>query len=261
MTDNIHMKRLILIILFFVSAAYSKECIVETAYKPAAAGDCIHCLPEVKSPGEKASKLIAPLMDFVSNKSEQQEVINRYKGYTHFLNSRKNKLECSNYKAVAGKFQKDFQKELSECEKGPDLIDRRKIICEWVLNTYSDKITESFYAHWTQYDAKGNPQLIAGRTKEQLEGPIRSHEAWCRKVKNNYKQKMFISCGEVTDWVREFDIVKRVSESMKKDRETESAGTSTQKDRKSLFDEGCKYFENNPATTFTKDLYMECLTR
>lgn len=234
---------------------------MEITQKGVNSNDCIHCMAEVKTPSERADKLMSPLVDLYSNAKEQQERIAQFKGYAQFLNGQKNKNECSNYKAVMLKFQKDFQKELAECEKGPVLLDRRKVICEWVLNTYSDKVIESFYAHWSVTGPKGEVKLIPGRTKEEIEGPIRAHESWCRKVRGNYKNKMFINCGEVTDWVKEFDLVKRVSESMKRDMESQNAAKPSSDDRERLFEEGCKYFDSNPATTFTKDLYLKCLTR
>lgn len=255
------MKALILFVLLTSSKAYSKECAVDMTPKGANPNDCIHCTADMKTPVGKAGNTFDGVMNFVSNKEEQQKSIAKYKATLSFLNSKKNKTECSNYNAIASKYKSEFRKDLNECEEGPDMLDRRKMLCDYVLNTYSSSIIDTFYAHWSKTGANGKPELIPGRFKEQIEGPIRAHDSWCRKVKANYKNKMFISCGEVAEWVREFDYVKKISDSMRRDREAHEVTVSTEDIRKKQFDEGCKYFETHPATTLTKDLYLECITR
>lgn len=255
------MKILIILMSFLPFISFAGDCVVDLSPGGANPKDCIHCTEQMKTPGDKVHSTFASVNDFITNKDDQKKMIDTFKGYERFLNSQKNKNTCSNYDSILKKFQKDFKKELAECEKGPAMFDRNKMLCEWVLNNYSNKVIDTFYAHWTKIGANGQPTLIPGKTKEQIEGPIRAHESWCRKVKSNYKNKMFINCGDVTDWVREFDIVRKVSESMRRDRENQEAAKATSSDRNKLFEEGCKYFETNPATTFTSQLYLECITR
>lgn len=255
------MNGLVLLFLPFLSMnSFAKECMVEIN-APVKAQDCIHCAAELRAPSDKAERLLNPLVDLYTNAKEQNQAIAEFKGHEQFLNSRKNKNECSNYPQVLAKFNKSFQKELSECEKSPGLLDRKKLLCDWVLNTFNEKMRDSFYAHWSELGPKGEVKLIAGRTKEQIEGPIRAHDAWCRKVRKNYKNKTSVYCTDVSGWVAEFDLVKRVSESMKRDLERKEETQPTDADRQRMFLEACKQFDNTPATTFTKDLYMECVTR
>lgn len=253
--------KILIVLLLFSSASYAKEECMVNIGASARLDDCIHCSGSVQAPGDKADKLLSPLVDLYTNSKEQKQVIAEFKGYELFLNSQKNKSECSNYPLVLAKFNKNFQKELSECEKSPGFLDRKKLVCDWVLSTYNDKIRDSFYAHWSVIGPKGEVKFIPGRTKEQIEGPIRAHEAWCRKVRKNYKYKTPIYCTDITDWVAEFDLVKRVSESMKRDLEKKEEAVPTEAERQRMFLESCKVFENTPATSFTKDLYMECATR
>ena len=255
------MKSLLLIYSFiFAGQAFSRECsiaLLDDSKNP----DCVHCGSDLKSPGDKAESMGKGLLDFVGNKKEQRAQISKLKSYSNFLTNEKNKKECSNYKSLESTFKNEFRNELIKCEKGPESLDRNKMICEFVLSHYSQKIIDTFYAHWTTYGKDGKPKLISGRTKEQIEAPIRAHYAWCTKVEATYKNKLFINCGDVKGWVQEFDTAQRITAALKKNRETQESVKPVETSREEMLNEACKYFENNPATTFTRDLYLTCVTR
>lgn len=255
------MKRLLIAFSFLLPiVAHSRECTI-VPLDESKSPDCVHCGSELKTPGDKSESMGKGLMDFVGNKKEQRAQIAKFKSYSAFLINPKNKKECSNYKSLEATFKNEFRTELMKCEKGPESLDRNKMICEYVLSDYSQKITDTFYAHWTSYGSDGKPKLIPGRTKEQIEAPIRSHHAWCTKVEAAYKNKLYINCGEVKEWVSEFDTAQRISAALKKNREVQEASKSVEKSREEMLNQACKYFDNNPATTFTKDLYLTCVTR
>ena len=111
--------------------------------------------------------------NLLSDKDDQLFVVNKLKAYSQILNSPKAKLACSNYKKLLDDYQMVLQKELGECEKGPTTFyDRRKVVCNYVLNDYSQKIIETFYRHWSKLGADGKSVMIAGKAMEQIEGPI-----------------------------------------------------------------------------------------
>lgn len=253
---------LILLMSFIQNVLAAEECVIDfNKYKTLAPRDCVSCQNDINIPSDKIEKLVNPVINFVTDSNDQSVVLRRLKVLEHFLSGKSNAARCSNYKKLASDFSKEFKSYVSLCEKGPDLLDTRKPICEWVLSTYSSKVTDTFYAHWTEYGPKGEPKLIPGRYKEDLEPAIRAHESWCRMVKKNYKNKIYLDCNDVTSWVSEFNITKKVSEAMKRDMEAhEESSSSPEERRQKMFQEGCKYFEKNPATTFTKDLYLNCIT-
>jgi hypothetical protein len=253
------MKTLIFLVLLASTQVYSKECVVDTKSSGANPNDCIHCTTDVKSPAGKAGSTFDGVMNFVTNKDDQQKTVSKFKATLNFLNSKKNKAECSNYNVIATNHKNEFKLELAECEEGPDLLDRRKMLCEYVLNAYSNAVIDTFYSYWSRTGANGKPEFIPGRYKEQIEGPIRAHDSWCKKVKANYKNKMYISCGEVSNWVDEFNITKRVGEAMKRDMETKEESISPAEKRKKMLENACKYFDTHDPTTFTKDLYLQCI--
>lgn len=254
------MKTLIFFVLLFSSQVFSKECTVNVNSNGANPNDCIHCTTEVKTPAGKAGGTFDGVMNFVTNKDDQQKAVTKYKATANFLNSKKNKAECSNYNAIADAHKNEFKKDLSECEEGPDMLDRRKMLCEYVLNTYSNTVIDTFYAYWSRTGANGKPEFIPGRYKEQIEGPIRDHDSWCKKVKANYKHKMYISCGEVANWVEEFNITKRVGEAMKRDMQTKETPISAAEKRKKMMEDACKIFDEKGINQFTKGLYLaECI--
>lgn len=255
------MKTIIILGTLFISTMTSaKDCVINPL-EDSKSPDCVHCGSDIKTPGDKSESLGKGLLDFVGNKKEQRSQITKLKSYSAFLSNAKNKKECSNYKSLESTFRTEFQTELGKCEKGPESLDRNKMLCEYVLSDYSQKIMDTFYAHWTSYGNDGKPKLIPGRTKEQIEGPIRAHSTWCKKVEATYKNKIYINCGEVKEWVNEFDTVQRITAALKKNRESQEESKPVEKSREEMLNQACKYFDNNPATTFTRDLYLACVTR
>lgn len=253
--------KLFLSFCFISINSYAVDCIVTITPSSQSEKDCIVCKNEIRTPSDKVANLVNPIVGFVTDSAEQKQKLDRLKGYALFLNNKSNMKSCDNYKSLVEKFNKDFQKELVECEKGIDLLERKKIVCEWVLNTYNGQIVDSFYRHWSLVKPDGKVEFIAGRTMEQLEMPIRSQHNWCKKAQKAFKSKVFIHCGDLDRWVEELNISKRVSESMKRDMNSKNEKSNSESDRKSMLDQACQYFENNAATTFTKDLYLNCLDR
>lgn len=261
------MKLLICKIFLFISMAINghlqatEVCKVDFEnYKLQAPIDCIKCQEDMKIPSDKVESTVNPLINFVTGSKEQQEQIRKFKVMDHFLSSKENIKKCSNYKAFSLNFSKDFQVYVNSCEKGPDIIDRKKVICDWVLPKYSEKVTDSFYAHWTTYGADKKIKLKPGKYKEDIEPAIRAHEYWCRQVEKNYKNKIYLGCNDAKDWVKEFDLVKRVSVSVRRDMEVQDNPKNSEEIREKIFKERCAYFEKNPATTFTSSLYLSCIT-
>lgn len=254
------MKILIMAFTFYFSSeAFASECVVGD--KPLPSKDCVHCNETPKAPTESLPKAMGAFSNLLNDKDDQLALVNKLKAYSQVLNTPKAKSECSNFKKLMSDYQAIFQKELGECEKGPTtFFDRRKVVCNYVLNDYAQKILETFYAHWSKPGPDGKPVVIAGKTMEQIEGPIRAHDSWCKKVKKSYGTKLFLSCGEVENWVGQFNITKKVHESMVKDMASSDSAKDSTVDRQKLFEEGCKYFDKNPATTFTSGLYMKCIT-
>ena len=168
---------------------YSKECLIPLQSN-GPAKDCIHCAKEVVSPGEKVAGLIKPIVNFVTDSDEQKAKLIKLKSTAYFLNSSSNKLECANYKNVMQSFSQEFQKNLVECEKGLDLLEKKKIVCTWILNTYNEEVISSFYSHWSTVNSNGKAEYIAGRSIDQIEGPIRAQHSWCKKISVKNKGKI-----------------------------------------------------------------------
>jgi len=249
-----------LFILAFKS--FSADCPINfETYNLDVGEDCSVCGGKSPSVQNSIASTVSPVIGFVTNSEEQKKEIRKFKVLEHFLSKEIHKKQCSNYGELKLRFQREFKAKLELCEKGPDLLERTKVTCQFVLETFSRKMTDSFYAHWSTVDTKGNVTLIAGRYKEQIEQPIRSHFMWCQKVKKNYKQKIYVDCKDAEDWVSEFNRLKKISESVRRDLEQSVENSSSEDLRRKMFQEGCKYFDNNPATTFTRDLYMACLTQ
>lgn len=230
-------------------------------YRLQAPIDCYKCVYDQKFPSDKVEQTVNPVMGFIMDSEENQILLRKMQVMEHFLRGKNNATTCSNYNDLKKQFNTEFTQQVALCEKGPDLLNKKKKVCSWVLETYAKAINDSFYSYWSYLDEKGNVQFIKGRNKEDLEPSIRSFNNWCNKVLGNYKNKIFLSCSEARDWVKEFDMVKRISDSIKKSLEDSQAKESPEDARKKMFDEGCKYFDKNAATTFTKDLYLACLTR
>jgi hypothetical protein len=256
-------KNFIFFIMAFVCQVKAAEvCKIDFGnYKLQAPVDCVKCQTDIKIPSDKVESTVNPLINFVTGSKEQQELIRKFKVMDHFLSSKENAKRCSNFKDLSQNFSKEFQSYVTSCEKGPEVIDRKKVICEWVLPKYSEKVTDSFYAHWTTYGPDKKIKLKPGKYKEDLEPAIRAHEYWCRQVEKNYKNKILLNCTDVKDWVKEFDLVKRVSASVRRDMEVQNDPKNSEEIRKKIFQERCAYFEKNPATTFTSSLYLSCLTQ
>jgi hypothetical protein len=257
--DN-HPMKLILFTLILSLNLHAKECVIDTSHKEVK--DCVQCGGSLPAVSTKSEGLMSGLVDFATDKKDQVKLVDRFKAYQEFLSAPNAKSQCSNYKALVGTFQQEFQKEVGECEKGPAKFERNRILCEYVLSTYSRKITDTFHSYWSKPGPNGVPVAIPGRYPEQLEGPIRAHMNWCNKVRSVYKgTRAFISCNDMEDLVGRFDAAKNVSESMRRDREAQERSVSTAKSREQLFEEGCKYFDDHAANTFLKDLYLKCVTR
>lgn len=233
-------------------------------YKLKAPVDCVVCQNDIKIPADKVEVTVNPLINFVTNEKDQADIIRKFKVQEHFLSGKENASRCSNYNSIKKEFAHDFQTYVSTCEKGPDLLDKQKLICEWVLPKYNSKIIDSFYAYWSEVGPDGKVKFKPGKYKEDLESSIRAQESWCRKVEKNYKNRIFLSCGDLKDWVHEFDITKKVSEAMKRDMQSSenqsNSAAGVESDRKKMFQDACKYFDTHAATTFTQNFYLECIT-
>ena len=160
---------------------------------------------------------------------------------------------------VRNSFKEVFQKYLQSCEKGPQLTDifnKRKNICEWTLSQYSTKLTDGYYAHWMRIGADGKPIFIPGKKVEDLEGPVRTHAAWCLDVEKKYKNKIYFNCIDVKNWVSDFDLVKKVSDSMKRD--MNSPPQDPILSREQLEQQACAKIKQ--LKSFTASIYMaKCL--
>ncbi len=232
-------------------------------YKLQAPVDCVVCQNDIKIPSDAVESTVNPVINFVTEEKEQRSLVRKMKVYDHFLSSNDNATRCSNYKVLAREFSKEFQSHLANCEKGPDLIDKKKIICDWVLPKYNSKITDTFYAYWSEVTPSGQVKFKPGKTMVDIEIPIRAQEAWCRKVEKAYKNRIFLGCQTLKDWVLEFDTAKKISVAMKRDMqvsEEASSSTETESSRKKMFQNACKYFDTHSASTFTQNLYLECIT-
>lgn len=249
-------------IIFLVSTQlYSKEC-SPTLTTHGISKDCIKCALDPIPRPANLEKITRPLNNFFTDKNSQVGRVDRYKSFIKFLESNDNQKLCSNYKSLVNLFNKEFQEEISNCEKGPEILDRNKIICEWALNTYNDQMIAAIENQL--YEASGTKGLlkyIKGRTLEHMDGPIRTQFNWCLKMKNTYKGKIFVSCGDLENWVNELNLVKRVSESMRRDMAARDSNVDPIEDRKKMSRDACKYFDKNSATTWTRDFYLNCVTR
>ncbi len=251
----------VLFICLIPTLLFGKECFVNVTSQDN--GDCVQCAKEPATPGDKVAGMIKPFLNHVSESKEQKQKIDRFKGYLLFLKDPLNKKSCENYPQALLKYTTDFQKEFGDCQKGIDLFEKKKYICEWVLNTFNDQMVDSIFGYWTTKNAKGELVNIKGKSIEQIDGFVRAQAAWCNRMQKSYKSKIYISCGDLNRWVGDLNITKTVGEAMKRDmaQSNEPPPLSPEEEQKRLFDQGCKYFDKNPGTNFTKDLYMACVTR
>ncbi len=254
------MKVLILSLFFTFTVLAVEECPIDfNKYKTQAPTDCVVCQNDVKVPSDKVEKVMTPLINFIEESNDEGIALRKLKVMQHFLESKQNQNKCSNYKTVSSSFKEVFQKYLLSCEKGPELTDifnKRKAICEWTLSQYNQKITDGFYSYWMTITPDGKPKLIPGKKIEDLEGPIRNQATWCRQVEKNYKNKMFINCGDVQRWDSDFDLVKKVSESMKRD--MNSSPQAPAMSREQMEQQACANIKQ--LNTITATLYFaKCL--
>jgi len=254
---------LLFLSLSLVQFAFGKECSVN--FNQSETKDCVTCTKEPGQPSDKLVSLLRPLVNHVTDSKDQKIRIDRYRAYLSFLKDPASKKNCDNYQEFLKIHTKEFQRDLSECEKGLDLLERNKYVCEWVLNEFNNKMVDAIYGHWTEKKSNGEFVQIKGRSMDQVEGFIRAQAAWCNGKQKLFKSKIFLSCGDLNRWVEQMDLVKKVGESMKSDmarsNEPSADGLSPDEQKRQLLDNACKYFDKNPGTTFTKDLYMNCVTR
>ncbi len=124
-------------------------------------------------------------------------------------------------------------------------------------------MVESIFSYL--YTKKPTGELIPIKDKSifQIEGFIRTRLSWCKQMQKNYKNKIFMSCGELNSWVDEINQNQRIGEAMKRDmaQSSEPPPLTPEEQKKKMLDEGCKYFDKNPGTNFTKEIYEVCVTR
>jgi hypothetical protein len=251
---------ILLIILITFKTNALEVCNINFAnYNLDAPVDCIKCQKGLNSPANPVERNFNPVMNFFTGEKEQREEVNKFKILEHFLAGKQNQERCSNFKELRTNFNSNFQKYLSDCEKKPDLINRNKYICDWVLNTYSKKITDAFYDYWRTVGPGNKITFIKDRKMEDLEFPIRAHFSWCKKIENNYGKSFFLDCGEVKNWVQELDTAKKIDEGLKRSRDMAELNNAPTTSREEMLRNACKYFDNNMATTFTKELYLKCI--
>lgn len=245
--------------IIFTTQLFAKECKVNELDR---IEECSQCEKKIEEPAGFFEETIGSIIQFTTKSKENTKTLNTLKALEDFLLKENNTNICSNYSTVKERFVTLFQINLKNCSEGPKILNNNKVLCEWVFGKYIDSIENSFYATYATVDQKGIVREVPG-AKERLESPMRAHLRWCNEIKKIYDYKIYVNCSTTENNLAELDNGRKIHEAIQRDLKSSEnppkSELTIEQQRRENLKEACKYFDNHPVTTISKDFYLQCI--